>query len=94
MDEQQDRPYRERLGAVLRRRDPAALRDFLVANATRFGDQRQVADVQGKTADELLELMHRMTLARPDLAPLHRDSRQWLFDHGIDSYGSGGGRRN
>lgn len=86
--------YRHELGDVLRRQDARALQSFLVANATRFGDERQVADVQQKSLDDLEELMHRMTLARPDLADLHRASREWLFQRGIDTYGSDGSRRN
>jgi hypothetical protein len=86
--------YREQLGAVLRRRDPRALQAFLVSSARRFGDERQVADVLGKSDAELEELMHRMIVARPDLRDLHRASREWLFRHGVDAYGQGGARRN
>jgi hypothetical protein len=86
--------YIDDLGLVLRQRNPDALRQFLVESASRFGDQRQVDDVTGKSADEMVELMHRMIVARPDLADLHRASREWLFKQGIDSYGAGDGRRN
>lgn len=86
--------YAARLGAVLRRRDAWALRDFLLASAARFGDHKQVADVEAKSADELEELLHRMIVARPDLQDLHRASREWLFKHGIDAYGESGERRN
>ena len=79
---------------MLRRRDPLALRQFLVQSAERFGDQRQVDDVQGKSDDEMLELLHRMIVSRPDLADLHRQSREWLFHRGIDVYGERGERRN
>jgi hypothetical protein len=40
------------------------------------------------------ELLHRMIVARPDLEDLHRASREWLFRHGIDSFGESGERRN
>jgi hypothetical protein len=75
--------YRDRLGAVLRARDPAALRAFLLDSARRFGDQRQLDEVSHKSDAELEELMHRMIVARPDLAALHRASRDWLARHGI-----------
>jgi hypothetical protein len=86
--------YVAQLGAVLRRRDPAALRQFLIDSAERFGDARQVQDVRSKTEPELEELLHRMIVARPDLQDLHRASREWLFRHGIDSYGDAAPRRN
>jgi hypothetical protein len=88
-----ERSYVERLGAVLRRRDASALRTFLIDSAQKFGDARQVADVQGKSDDEMHELLHRMIVARPDLQDLHRASRQWLFEHGIDTFGDGQGER-
>ena len=86
--------YVTQLGSVLRRRDVAALRAFLMRSAERFGDGGQVADVQDKSDDELEELLHRMIVARPDLEDLHRASREWLFRHGIDAYGEDDGRRN
>jgi len=78
----------------LRTRDPLALRRFLVASAERFGDQRQVDDVQAKSDAEMEELLHRMIVSRPDLDDLHRASREWLFRHGIDAFGESGERRN
>ena len=88
--------YAARLGAVLRQRNPEALRQFLLESAERFGDERQVADVEGKSDDEMQELLQRMILARPDLSDLHRASREWLFRHGMDAYGESesGERRN
>ena len=86
--------YAAQLGAVLRQRRPLALRQFLIESAARFGDERQVADVEGKSETELEELMHRMIVARPDLSDLHRASREWLFTHGIDTFGDDGGLRN
>ena len=86
--------YRAQLGSVLRRRDVLALRAFLLRSAERFGDTKQVADVLEKSEDELEELLHRMIVARPDLEDLHRASREWLFRHGIDSFGEDDGRRN
>jgi hypothetical protein len=88
--------YAAQLGAVLRLRDASALRGFLIESAGRFGDTRQVADVEGKSDAELEELLHRMIVARPDLEDLHRASREWLFRHGIDTFGDTrtGRRRN
>jgi hypothetical protein len=86
--------YVTRLGTVLRQRDIAVLRAFLLRSAERFGDPRQVDDVQTKSDDELEELLHRMIVARPDLADLHRASREWLFRHGIDTFGDDGEHRN
>lgn len=87
--------YVTQLGTVLRRRDPRALKDFLVSSAATFSDdRRQVSDVENKSDEELEELMHRMIVARPDLKDLHRASREWLFHHGIDTFGDDGGRRN
>jgi hypothetical protein len=86
--------YVTQLGNVLRRRDTAVLRAFLISSAQKFGDARQVDDVQAKSPDELEELLHRMIVARPDLEDLHRASREWLFRHGIDTFGDDNGRRN
>jgi hypothetical protein len=86
--------YAAQLGAVLRRQDTAALRAFLRQSAERFGDARQVAEVEARSDAEMDELLHRMIIARPDLSDLHRASREWLFKHGIDSYGETGERRN
>jgi hypothetical protein len=66
---------------VLRSRSPSALRDFLVERARRYGDERQVAEIEGRGADDLEALMHRMILARPDLSELHAGSRRWLAAH-------------
>jgi hypothetical protein len=86
--------YVTQLGNVLRRRDVGVLREFLLRSAERFGDSRQVADVQAKSPEEMEELLHRMIVARPDLKDLHRASREWLFRHGIDAFGEAGERRN
>jgi hypothetical protein len=86
--------YVAQLGNVLRQRDAGALQAFLVRSAERFGDLRQVAEVQAKSPEEMEELLHRMIVARPDLKDLHRASREWLFRHGIDSFGESGERRN
>lgn len=86
--------YVSQLGAVLRKRDAAVLKAFLLQSAERFGDATQVADVQARSDAEMDELLHRMIIARPDLQDLHRESREWLFRHGIDTFGESGERRN
>jgi hypothetical protein len=66
---------------VLRARDPLRLQRFLADSARQFGDARQVAEVEEKPREEMLELMHRMILARADLNELHAESRRWLTGH-------------
>jgi hypothetical protein len=90
----QEPSYVAQLGSVLRQRNIAALKEFLIRSAERFGDHRQVAEVQAKSPAEMEELLHRMIVARPDLKDLHRASREWLFRHGIDTFGDAGERRN
>jgi len=89
-----EQSYRAQLGSVLRQRDVRALRAFLLQSAQRYGDARQVDDVEAKSEQELEELLHRMIVARNDLTDLHRASREWLFRHGIDTFGEDDGRRN
>ena len=50
--------------------------------------------MRARSDAEMEELLHRMVVARPDLKDLHRASREWLFRHGIDTYGEQGARRN
>jgi hypothetical protein len=78
MANRSDQEYKARLGAVLRRRDPGELHLFLRQSAAGFGVDRQVAEVETRSHAEMAELMHRMILARPDLADLHAESRAWL----------------
>jgi hypothetical protein len=89
-----EQSYATQLGNVLRQRNAARLREFLLQAAEHFGDQRQVSDVEGKTDAEVEELLHRMIVSRPDLKDLHRASREWLFRHGVDTWGEQGARRN
>jgi hypothetical protein len=79
-----DRAYVAQLGDVLRTRDVAALRAFLEAQAGRYGDTRQVEAIRAQSDAELEALLHRMTLARPDLARLHAESRRWLANRAAD----------
>ena len=85
-----DEDYQRRLGDVLRASDVAALRAFLAESAARFGDQRQLAQVQDKSDAELERLLHQMILARNDLADLHAGSWRWFDEHDQ----RGGERRN
>jgi hypothetical protein len=78
MPRRSDRDYKSRLGAVLRRRDPSELKAFLGQSAAGYGDDRQVRDVESRSPEAMRELMHRMIVARPDLADLHVESRAWL----------------
>ncbi len=77
-----DESYADQLGDVLRKRDPGALRDFLVLQAGRYGDDRQVAEIEARSDDEITTLLHRMIVTRPDLEALHADSRSWLAERG------------
>jgi len=89
-----DRDYVERLGVVLRTRDPAQLREFLTENAQQFGGESQAKQVEGQTDEEIEILLHRMTLARSDLSEYHAASRLWLQQHGIGIRPSDRARRN
>src|SRR5438876_10049278 len=86
-----DQTYVEQLGSVLRSQDPARLREFLISSAREFGDAEQVARVERQSAPEIETLMHRMILARPDLADLHRASQVWLAEAGQPPGPNGGG---
>jgi hypothetical protein len=94
MTELSDSSYAARLGAVLRRRDPEALHLFLRESAAGYGDDRQVSEVEQRSHAEMEELMHRMILARQDLAELHQASAGWLREHGqsAPAAGQGAGR--
>jgi hypothetical protein len=85
MAEASDQSYRVRLGQVLRGRDPNALHLFLRQQAAGYGDEAQVEDLEQRSHPEMVELMHRMILTRPDLADLHAESRAWLAAHGADA---------
>jgi len=65
------RPFRQRLDEVLRTRDPAAVRDFLVAE-----DQWP----EDSPADEFA--MWMMIAGSPALPALHAEAEQWLMAHG------------
>jgi hypothetical protein len=78
-----DTIYTANLSAVLRKRDTAALRDFLKAEACgRDPDRVDEIDEIAKT--DLEVRMYKMILSRPDLADLHADARRWLTGHGFE----------
>src|SRR4051812_11218847 len=93
-EEGADRQYVDRLGDVLRERDPAALRAFLAENARRFGDASQVTAITAQSDAEIETLLHRMILARADLASFHAESRRWLAEHGLRGPSGDPGRQN
>ena len=80
-----DQEYAAQLGAVLSRRDPQALRGFLIENARRFGDPAQEAELLQQSGAALAMMMHRMIVSRPDLAAMHAESQRWLQEHGFDA---------
>ena len=86
--------YVQELGAVLRRRDPLALRAFLAASARRFGNEREASELMDRDPDEMALVMHRTIVARPDLRDLHADSQRWLRAHGFDPDVAGESRGN
>ena len=64
--------FRQRLDAVLRRKDPALLRDFLVAEGQWDADAQTDVDMA----------MWMMIATSKALAPLHDEARAWLLAHG------------
>jgi hypothetical protein len=64
--------FRQRLDAVLRQRDPAALRAFLVAE----GQWEAEAQTDAERA------LWMMIATSPALAALHGEAREWLLAHG------------
>ncbi len=67
--------FRQRLDAVLRRKDPAALSAFLIAEG-----QWQPGD-----ASRAEFALWMMIAASPALADLHEEARQWLLSHGHEA---------
>jgi hypothetical protein len=67
--------FRQRLDTVLRRKDPAALSAFLIAEG-----QWQPGD-----ASRAEFAMWMMIAASPALADLREEARQWLLSHGHEA---------
>jgi hypothetical protein len=84
----------QELAAVLRRRDPAALRAFLADSARRFGNDREADELAHRDLAEMTLIMHQMIVARPDLRDIHADSQRWLRAHGLDPDVLGDSHRN
>lgn len=64
--------FRRRLDDILRRRDPAALRDFMIAEGQWTPE----------TSTDPERAMWMMIAASPALRPLHDQAGHWLADHG------------
>ena len=67
--------FRRRLDGVLRQRDPAALRAFLIAEG-QWGEE---------TTTDPEAAMWMMIATSPALASDHADARQWLMTHGHEA---------
>jgi len=77
-----DAAYVQQLGKVLRRRDVAALREFLVKSANERDDPGEAAEITGMPEADLETRMHKMITARRDLADLYEESSRWLSERG------------
>jgi hypothetical protein len=75
-----DSGYVRRLSYVLRKRDVDELREFLKQEAA-MRDPTRVAEIEEITDHNLEFRMHKMILARPDLADMHADARRWLHEN-------------
>jgi hypothetical protein len=64
--------FRRRLDAVLRQKDPAALRAFLLAEGQWQADAQTDVDAA----------LWMMIATSPALADLHNEAREWLLAHG------------
>jgi hypothetical protein len=78
-----DSIYTASLSAVLRKRDTAALRDFLKSEACAR-DLDRVDEIDEIAETDLEVRMYKMILTKPDLGDLHADARRWLKGHGFE----------
>lgn len=67
--------FRQRLDAILRQRDPAALRAFLVAEG-QWQPEQQADDEAA---------MWMMIAGSPTLAEMHSEAERWLASHGHEA---------
>lgn len=67
--------FRQRLDALLRQKNPAALRDFLVAEGQWQPDATNDAEAA----------MWMMIAASPALADLHDEAQRWLLGNGHEA---------
>lgn len=79
-----DAAYVANMRDVLRKRDVSALREFLVRSATVRKEPEEAAQLESLSHDALEARMHKMIMARMDLADLHDESRKWLIAHGFE----------
>lgn len=84
-DDHQAGTFRQRLDAILRQRNPSALRAFLIAQGQWESEAR--------TDEEAA--MWMMIAASPVLADLHAEAERWLMAHGHEHEARAilGGRR-
>jgi hypothetical protein len=78
-----DSKYVREMRSVLRRKDVAALRDFLARSAEERDDAGEAEEIRGIPDADLEARMHKMIMARKDLDDLHASSREWLIAHGF-----------
>jgi hypothetical protein len=78
-----DSTYVKQMASVLRKKDVAALRDFLARSAEERNDDGEAAEIRGIPEADLEARMHKMIVARKDLVDLHDESREWLIAHGF-----------
>jgi hypothetical protein len=76
--------FRKRLDAVLNQRDPAALRDFLVAEG----------QWDANTATDPERAMWMMIATSPSLASMHAEAIAWLNQRGYKEEAQALGRRS
>jgi len=74
-DQPNNQSFRQRLDTLLRRKDPAALSAFLIAEG-----QWQPGDTSRAEF-----AMWMMIAASPALTDLHEEARQWLVSHGYEA---------
>jgi hypothetical protein len=79
-----DSSYVQQMGRVLRTKDVNALREFLVKSANDRNDSGEAAELEGIPQADLESRMHKMIMARADLAGMHDSSREWLVGHGFE----------
>ena len=78
--ENKDTNYTQKLVDTLRTKDPVKLRDFLRRSAEER-DPERVHEIDTIPEDKMVVRMHKMIIARRELADLHAESRAWLAEH-------------
>lgn len=80
-----DASYGKRLSDVLKLRDVATLRAFLIEEA-KMRDPERIMEIDSISDEDLEKRMYKMIIARPDLGDMHADARRWLRDNGEDEH--------